>query len=153
LLARSKISISAPGAGYDCARYWEILAAGAMLFTYDPDIVIPNGFTDGVNCATFSSISEFEDKLEYYLAHPARVADIAAAGQAHLLKHHTTARRASWFLKLALLAVQRPGFCERFYTGDVIRDSMLARIIGKQNARRTRSVVGSGVRACLRPFR
>lgn len=40
LLHRSRISINIPGAGYDCARNWEILAARAMLMSLEPDIVI-----------------------------------------------------------------------------------------------------------------
>jgi Glycosyl transferases group 1 len=117
LLARSWISVSVPGLGYDCARFWGILAARSMLFTYTPDIVIPNGFTDGVNAVMFSSIPEFEQKLDYYLANPAKVAEIAEAGHRHLLAHHTTAHRAAYFLEVALPAVQRPGSCDRFYRG------------------------------------
>lgn len=117
LLARSRISISAPGAGYDCARYWEIPAAGAMLFTYAPDIIIPDGFTDGVNCATFSSLDEFEEKLDFYLRNPDRVEEIARAGYKHTVACHTTERRAAYFLDLAIPAASRDGFCERFFTG------------------------------------
>ncbi len=116
-LARSRISVNVPGAGYDCARYWEILAARAMLLTWTPDIMIPDEFTDGLNCVTFSSLDEFDQKLDHYLAHPERVAEIAEAGYQHLLAFHTTARRASYFLDMALPAVSRPDFCDRVYTG------------------------------------
>jgi hypothetical protein len=102
---------------------------------------------------TFSSIPEFEDKLDHYLAHPERVADIADAGHEHLLGYHTTARRAAWFLKLAIPAVNRPGFCERFYAGEIDRNPLLTRMIGKQNARRARSLAKTGLRAWLGPFR
>jgi hypothetical protein len=101
VLHRSQISVNVPGAGYDCARYWEILAAGAMLLTYTPDIVIPHGFTDGVDCVTFDSLPELEAKLDFYLDRPDEVATIAAAGHQRLLRHHTTAARAAWFLEQA----------------------------------------------------
>ena len=153
LLARSQISISAPGAGYDCARYWEILAARAMLFTYTPDILIPNGFTDGVNCATFSSLQEFDDKLDYYLARPERVAEIATAGFEHLLAYHTTSHRAAYFLNLAIPAAKREGFCDRFYTGESEQNPLLTRLLGRRNVWRARSLVGTTLRTCLRPFR
>ncbi len=152
LLARSWISVNAPGAGYDCARYWEILAAGAMLLTYAPDTVIPNGFTDGVNCVTFSSIPEFEEKLDHYLAHPDRVREIAEAGHNHLLAYHTTAHRAAYFLGLAMQAVNRSGFCEPFYAREVVQYPLVAPMIGKRYARRAQSLAKTAVRTWLRPF-
>jgi glycosyl transferase family 1 len=110
LLARSLISVNVPGAGYDCARYWEILAARAMLFTFASDILIPYGFTDGVDCVTFSSFDEFDSKLNFYMANPDRAIVIAKQGFKRLLDHHTTARRAEYFLEHALAAIQRPGY-------------------------------------------
>lgn len=107
LLSRSMISINVPGFGYDCARFWEILAARAMLMSYTPDIVIPHSFQDGVNIVTFSSIPEFEDKLEFYLERPALVSSIANKGYEHLCTYHTTKCRAEQFLELALEAIRR----------------------------------------------
>jgi len=108
-LARSRMSVNVPGRGYDCARFWEILAAKAMLLTYLPDIEIPDPFTDGVNYVTFQSLAEFDEKLSYYLAHPNRVSAIAEAGYQHLLAHHTTARRAAYFVENAMAAAAQPG--------------------------------------------
>lgn len=117
LLARSLISVNVPGWGYDCARYWEIPAAGAMLLTYLPDIVIPDDFQDGVDCATFRSLEEFESKLDFYTGRPEVAARIAACGVERLNRCHTTARRAAYFLEKALEAAGREGFCERFFGG------------------------------------
>jgi SAM-dependent methyltransferase len=114
LLGRSMISVNVPGAGYDCARYWEILAARAMLMTYEPDILIPDGFTDGVDCATFASLDEFDSKLKFYTANPERAVRIAENGTLRLMQHHTTARRAYYFLECATAAVQRPDYCSGF---------------------------------------
>ncbi len=114
LLSRSLISVNVPGAGYDCARYWEILAARAMLLTYEPDILIPDAFTDGMDCATFASLDEFDSKLKFYTADPQRALKIAENGYQRLLKHHTTAQRAAYFLEKATAAVQRPDYCVPF---------------------------------------
>jgi len=117
IIGRSLISVNAPGAGYDCARYWEILAAQTMLFTFAPDIKIPDPLIDGVHCMTFSSMTEFDMKLDYLVAHPDKAVEITNAGHAHLLSHHTTAKRAQYFLDKATAAVQRDGYIERFFNG------------------------------------
>jgi hypothetical protein len=114
LLARSLISVNVAGAGYDCARYWEILAARAMLFTQQPDIVIPDPLIDGVSCVTFASLAEFDDKLRYYLARPEDCAAIAARGHAQLLRSHTTRARAEYALAIAQRAVARDDYCADF---------------------------------------
>jgi 2-polyprenyl-3-methyl-5-hydroxy-6-metoxy-1,4-benzoquinol methylase len=101
LLQQARIGINVAGAGWDCGRYWEILAAGAMLFTQELDIVIPNPFTDGKDCATFKSFDEFEEKLEYYLARPELCTEIAERGQAHYLEFHTSKARAKYLLEQA----------------------------------------------------
>jgi hypothetical protein len=119
LLARSLISVNVPGAGYDCARFWEILAARAMLFTFAPDIVIPDGFTDGVDFVTFSSFDEFESKLSFYLETPERAVTIAERGYRRLIEHHTTGRRAAYFLEHALTAVRRSGYCAQGETSSL----------------------------------
>jgi hypothetical protein len=108
ILLRSRIGVNVPGAGYDCARYWEILASGAMLMTWEPDIVIPEPFSDGIDCVTFCSLAEFDGKVRYYLDHPDLVDAIARRGVERLLKHHTTRARAAYFLRNAVSATERP---------------------------------------------
>lgn len=114
-LNRSLISVNVPGAGYDCARFWEILAAGAMLFSYEPDIVIPDGFTDGLDFVSFKSLDEFEEKLMYYGNRLDAVREIAARGHQRLLAHHTTRARAAYFLEIAKAQVARAGYCEEWF--------------------------------------
>lgn len=101
ILLRSRISINVPGAGYDCARYWEIPAAGAMLMTWEPDIAIPDGFTDGVDCVTFSSLGEFDEKARYYLGRADLAGVIARRGFERVSRHHTTRARAQYLLQTA----------------------------------------------------
>lgn len=115
VLFRSQIGVSVAGAGYDCARYWEILAAGALLMTQELDIVIPNQFEDGVNCVVFKSLDEFEAKLEELMSDPVKVRRISESGYAHLLRYHTSVARASYFLDLACRDTHKS--CQSFYSG------------------------------------
>jgi SAM-dependent methyltransferase len=114
LLRRSRISVSVAGAGYDTARFWEILAARAMLMTQDLDIVIPHGFTDGLDCVTFRSLDEFEEKLMYYMNRPELVTQIAERGHQRLVAHHTSTARARQFLEVVAAHIERPGYCAQF---------------------------------------
>lgn len=151
LLARSRISVNAPGAGWDCARYWEIAAARAMLFTFLPDIRVPYAFTDGMNCVTFASLREFEEKLDHYIHQPERCAAIAEAGYQHLLRYHTTARRAEQFLALALPASRRQGFCERFHT-PAARRPAIASYLRRNTAVRQAKRVAQDISSRFRPL-
>lgn len=99
ILSRSKIGVNVIGAGYDCARYWEIIAAKACLLTQKLDILIPNSFEDGVNCMIFETMAEFEEKLNFLINNPEKRQEIANAGYEHLLKYHTTKKRAEYLLK------------------------------------------------------
>ncbi|MBF0159879.1 MAG: glycosyltransferase family 1 protein [Magnetococcales bacterium] len=111
ILRHSQIGINVMGEGYDCGRFWEILAAKAMLLTQKLDIVIPDDFTDGVNCVTFASLDEFDDKLKFYLDRPDLVRTIAERGYQHLLQYHTTAKRAEYFLRVVAAHIHCSGPC------------------------------------------
>ncbi|MBF0124610.1 MAG: glycosyltransferase family 1 protein [Magnetococcales bacterium] len=106
VLNRSLVSVNVAGGGYDCGRHWEILAARAMLFTQKPDIIIPDDFTDGINCVTFASLDEFDDKLKFYLDRRDLIAEIATRGYQHMLQYHTTARRAEYFLRVVAAYIE-----------------------------------------------
>jgi hypothetical protein len=116
LLFETQVGINVAGAGYDCARFWEILAAGALLMTQELDIAIPHPFTDGVNCVIFKSLDEFDAKLDMLLSNPASVSQLAEAGFQHLQRYHTTVARAAYFLDIAI-SVDSKRYCESFYAG------------------------------------
>jgi spore maturation protein CgeB len=78
-----------------------------MLMTWEPDIVIPEAFSDGVDCVTFGSLAEFDDKVRYYLDRPDRVETIARRGVERLREHHTTRARAQYFLRCAMSVIER----------------------------------------------
>lgn len=94
----ARIGLSFFGSGFDTVRYWELPAHGTMLLAERPPIRIPNNFKDGETAVFFDDLPELEEKLNYYLSHPADVARIATAGHQHFKSHHTTACRAGQFL-------------------------------------------------------
>ena len=118
ILYRSRIAVNVAGAGYDCARFWEIPAAGALLFTQELDIFIPNPFTDGTNCVIFRSLDEFSEKLDFLMSSSSNVSMMAESGREHLLKYHTTIKRAEYFLKVVSENRDGNGFCDSFFVGD-----------------------------------
>lgn len=100
-LNRTRISLSFRGEGFDTLRFWEIPACGSLLLSEVPDIQMPDPFVDG-QTAVFckNDLSDLTDRIDYYLARPDEAVKIAAAGQAHLLKHHTYLKRAEYILDL-----------------------------------------------------
>lgn len=115
ILFRSQIGVNVVGAGYDCARYWEIPAAGALLLTQELDISMPYPFTNDTNCVIFKSVDEFGEKLDSLLANPSLVEEMAAAGHEHLMKYHTTRERAAYFLAIVSENRDNTTYCDSFY--------------------------------------
>lgn len=118
ILSRSMISVNAIGGGYDCARYWEILASGAMLLTQDIEIQIPNPLINGEHCVVFRNSEELIQQLKHYNSRPDEVNRIARAGSAHALSYHTTAKRAEYFLEKINIVRSSESFADHFYQGN-----------------------------------
>ncbi|MFP4500195.1 MAG: glycosyltransferase [Candidatus Hydrogenedentota bacterium] len=98
-LGRARFALSLCGFGFDTLRYWEAPAHGALLVAEKPPIVLPNDFTDGQNALLFNDLPELVEKLRYGLEQPPEtLAAMAAAGQAHVRRHHTNTARASQLL-------------------------------------------------------
>ncbi len=97
-LDESRIGLDFFGFGFDTVRYWELPAHGCMLLAERKPIRLPYNFQDGVCAVFFDDLPELEEKLQYYLAHPAEATRIAEAGHQHFLKHHTASARARQFL-------------------------------------------------------
>jgi spore maturation protein CgeB len=98
IIAKSWMSISCRGLGFDTYRFWEIPYAGAVLVSEEPKIVIPNNFTDGKNAIFFSSSKELCKKLDYYIGNYDVLKTIARNGREHLLKYHTPMARAKYII-------------------------------------------------------
>ena len=98
-LVNSKIGVAVRGHGMDTLRFWETPACGALLFTHDNNQIHPNPFEDGKNCVLFKNdLSDFEEKLRYYLEDENECRKVAANGNSHLLKYHTSEKRANYIL-------------------------------------------------------
>jgi len=97
-LRTSRMGMNFFGAGFDCVRYWELPANGCMLFSDRLPIRVPHNFRDGESAVFFDDLEDFEQKVEYYLAHPDEVAAIARAGHAHFKRYHTATARARQLL-------------------------------------------------------
>jgi len=73
-------------------RTYEITAAGGfMLHHYRPEL--EQHFEIGKECDAFSDEQELLAKCQYYLAHPERAVEIAAAGQKRALNEHLYSHR------------------------------------------------------------
>jgi hypothetical protein len=115
VLHRSKMSVNVIGGGYDCGRYWEILAANAVLISQKLDILIPNELIDRKHCLYFSSLEELGECIDWLLSSPYRIEEIRQNAYKHLLCYHTCVARAEYFLeKIALLNENL--FCDSFFT-------------------------------------
>lgn len=97
-MSSARIGLNLFGYGFDTVRYWELPAHGCMLFSERPPIRIPNAFEDGKTAVFFNDLREFDDKFDYYRAHPEEAEAIARAGHAHYWRYHTNSQRARDFL-------------------------------------------------------
>lgn len=98
LLRKSIVSISVPGKGWDCARFWEIIASKTCLITQKNEIQIPNPFISGEHIFEFSNLEELSNKIEYCLKNPQKANEMALKAYDHLLKFHTSKARAIYLL-------------------------------------------------------
>ena len=87
-IARSKIAISAWGAGNSCMRLWEIMANKTCCFRQKTEILFPNEPEDGNHCVVYENIEEFNQKIKNYLKNPDECIRIGINGYNHTLKHH-----------------------------------------------------------------
>lgn len=99
-IAASKIAVCARGHGRDTVRYWEIPSFETLFLVKDPELIIPNNFTNGVNCVNFDNLGDLEDKIRYYLSHDDERIKIAKAGKEHLYAYHSNEKRAEYFLSV-----------------------------------------------------
>lgn len=78
-------------------RMWKILGCGGFyLGRYIPGI--ESFAVDGVHCAWYRNTTEATELTRHYLSHQMQRAQIARAGRAHALAHHTYAHRLELLL-------------------------------------------------------
>ena len=103
-LARSRIGLSVFGAGQECARFWEVLAAGALLLSERPTLAGVNLPVDGVEALYFENRKQLEALIAWVVQHPREAEEMASAGHRWAMSHATGQALAS-----RLLAGVAPG--------------------------------------------
>lgn len=73
-------------------RTFELAACGAFQLVDDREY-LPECFEPGREVATFRDVHELEQRIDYYLAHPAERLAIASAGRQRALAEHTYVHR------------------------------------------------------------
>jgi hypothetical protein len=102
VLARSKMSVSYPGGGWDTGRFWEILGSRALLLSPPVNIAMPYALVDGEHFASYGSPDELVEKVRYYLRHDSVRRAIVRAATQHVHKWHSARARARYLLSKAM---------------------------------------------------
>ena len=98
VLSESIVSVNVPGKGWDCARYWEIIAHKACLVTQRMDIQIPNSFIEDQHYLAFSETEELIEKVSKLLHNTALASQLSNEAFEHLCRYHTSKERAKYLL-------------------------------------------------------
>jgi hypothetical protein len=80
-------------------RHFEITAAGGFLLTY-PTPELGNFFRIGEECEVFHNEQDLLEKIAFYVEHPERRREIAAAGQRRTLNEHLTSHRVQTVVEI-----------------------------------------------------
>ncbi len=98
LINRSKMWLSTPSAMEIVGtRFYEIMATRTLLFC-NRSPGYQGLFEDEVHCVMFDSdLSDFDERMFYYLEHENEREEIAEAGYNHVLENHTWDRRIEQF--------------------------------------------------------
>ena len=89
-----RASVSFPGAGFDTARFWEILASGALLLSKRISLDLPVPLIDGVHYVGFDSLDELDQAVEFALSDSSEVDAIRANRYAVAIGQYSTAAMA-----------------------------------------------------------
>jgi len=101
-LSQCEIVLSFWGAGYEALRFWEALGVGSFLLTQRPKIRMHHPFVDKTHLVYLEDdVEDLIDKCNYYLENPIEREQIAEAGHAHLIQHHTLTNRVNYLLSNA----------------------------------------------------
>lgn len=100
-LANSRMAVTMRGSGRDTTRYWEIpLYKTAMVSDGTMGCIHPYPFEDKKTALFYRSIDELVAIVERDMSDPSEADRIAADGQTHLWKYHSTSARAAFFLSV-----------------------------------------------------
>jgi len=97
-LQQCRIVLSLRGEGYDTFRFWENAACSAVHVAQRMPLFIPDDFEQGRNILRFSSPDEMVRAIDTVLEGGIRGEWIVQESHRHLARHHTTEKRAAYFL-------------------------------------------------------
>ncbi|TAN41943.1 MAG: glycosyltransferase family 1 protein [Nitrospirae bacterium] len=98
-MQRCRIVLNLPGLGFDTFRYWENAACNAVHIAQRMPIYIPNDFEDNKHILRFSNADELRRAVDAVLEGKVHPDELVEAGREHLLKFHTTTKRAMYLLR------------------------------------------------------
>jgi len=100
-LSKCKVAINLRGGGWDTMRYWELPAAGTLMISQQPKILIPNNFENGKHVIFCNdSLDDLLDKINFYLNNIALREEITNQAKLHLLKYHLNSCRAEYIVNI-----------------------------------------------------
>ena len=78
-------------------RTWEAFASGALVFVDRMSTPLPHPLVDGEHCIFYdvdpAGLELMREKVEYYVAHPEKAAEIADRGFEHVMRYHRPRNR------------------------------------------------------------
>lgn len=97
-LQQCHIVLTLQGAGCDTFRFWENAACNAVHISEKMPLFIPNDFNNEQQIFRFSNINELRKIIDLLMDNKEKHKEIISNSQSHLLKHHLTTRRATYFI-------------------------------------------------------
>ncbi|MEI7547130.1 MAG: glycosyltransferase [Actinomycetota bacterium] len=97
-LRANRASITFPGAGFDTARFWEILASGSLLISKRISLDLPVPLHEGRHYVAFDSLRELDDAIRFAVSDSSEVDEIRRRGYELALADYSSAAMAERFV-------------------------------------------------------
>lgn len=106
-LNKHRASISFPGAGFDTARFWEILASGSLLISKRISLDLPVPLRDGVEYVGYDSLAELNVAIDFALGDSPEVNAIRRRGYRTAIDSYSSRAIADRFTKFEIRGTER----------------------------------------------
>ncbi|MBI1911467.1 MAG: glycosyltransferase family 1 protein [Deltaproteobacteria bacterium] len=104
----SKISISLEGRGWDCAKHYELMICGSLMFITRPTMELAFNLIDGQNCVFVDSeFRDLEERVKYYLDNPQKSSEVAKNGYDLAKNQLTNDKLVDYVLEKTLKAMKQ----------------------------------------------
>ncbi|MDJ0784622.1 MAG: hypothetical protein QNJ22_21845 [Desulfosarcinaceae bacterium] len=99
-LQQCRIVLSLPGAGYDTFRFWENSACNAVHLAPEMPLLIPNDFLSDQHIRRFNIGDDLlRRQADSVLECAKSVQEMIIVNRQHLIQHHLTTARATYFIE------------------------------------------------------